>query len=257
MRKRNGPAPQSGGKRFVSYARVSTDEQADTGLSLTTQTARLEAWAVATGHRLVASETDTASGAKDAARRPGLSAALRACKSGVADGLVVVRLDRLGRSTTGVLALLANASKQGWEFVSINEAIDTTTPAGVMFATMLAAFSQYERELNSLRTSAVFSARRTKGLAAGSRIPFGYRLQGAESLMVRRSGDDRALVAYPPEMAVLERMVRLREQGTSYPAITAQLNASGSRNPRTQGPWSQGVVYAILQTRARWARDGG
>jgi hypothetical protein len=93
--------------------------------------------------------------------RPGLKGAVKVMRPG--DKLVVWRLDRLGRSTMGVLDAVKNMEAAGIELVSMTESIDTTTPMGRMFLTICAAFAQMERDLISERTKAGIAAHKARG----------------------------------------------------------------------------------------------
>src|SRR5262245_9972971 len=83
--------------RVVGYVRVSSEQQADSGVSLEAQRAKLEAYALAMELELVAIEVDAGVSAKTL-RRPGFEAALQLLGSGAAEGLLVCKLDRLTRS---------------------------------------------------------------------------------------------------------------------------------------------------------------
>jgi len=93
--------------------------------------------------------------------RPGLKRAVKVMRPG--DKLVVWKLDRLGRSTIGVLDAAEQLAKAGIELVSISEQFDTTTPMGKMFFTIIAAFAQMERDLISERTKAGIAAHKARG----------------------------------------------------------------------------------------------
>src|ERR1700730_10653270 len=82
--------------RVVGYVRVSTDEQADSGLGLAAQRTTVAAEAERRGWTLVAVHEDALSG--KSLDRPGLAAALAAIEAGEAAGIVVAKLDRLSRS---------------------------------------------------------------------------------------------------------------------------------------------------------------
>lgn len=83
--------------RAVGYIRVSTEAQAEEGVSLDAQRAKLEAFAIAADLELVAIREDAGVSAKTLAR-PGLQAALEDLHAGRADALLVAKLDRLTRS---------------------------------------------------------------------------------------------------------------------------------------------------------------
>jgi len=93
--------------------------------------------------------------------RPGLKRAVKVMRPG--DKLVVWRLDRLGRSTMGVLDAVQSMEQAGIKLVSLTESIDTETPMGRMFLTICAAFAQMERDLISERTKAGIAAHRARG----------------------------------------------------------------------------------------------
>ncbi|GAB6852495.1 recombinase family protein [Paraburkholderia kururiensis] len=139
----------------IGYARVSTDEQ---NLAL-----QKDALRRAGCDRLF---TDRGvSGAEFS--RPGLDAALASLTPG--DVLVVWRLDRLGRSISKLIDLIAWLGRNDTGFVSLTEAIDTTTAGGVLMFHMMAALSEFERRLISERTRAGIIAARERGIVMGRR----------------------------------------------------------------------------------------
>ncbi len=117
---------------LLGYARVSTHDQ-----SLELQR---EALAKA-GCRMVFE--DKVSGTR--ADRPGLAKALEMLREG--DTLVVWKLDRLGRSVKQLVDLVGELHKQGVQFKSLTDAIDTGTPSGRFFFHVMASLAEMEREL--------------------------------------------------------------------------------------------------------------
>ena len=83
--------------RLLAYARVSTDEQATTGVSLSAQQDRIESYVRLYGGELIDVVVDAGVSAKTL-RRPGLERVLQQLDEGDADGVVVAKLDRLTRS---------------------------------------------------------------------------------------------------------------------------------------------------------------
>jgi DNA invertase Pin-like site-specific DNA recombinase len=106
---------------------------------------------------------DKASGARD--DRPGLKACLADLRPG--DVLVVWKLDRLGRSLSHLIRIIADLKSQGIGFHSITETIDTTTPQGVLMFNILASLAEYERALITERVNAGLKAARIRGRKGG------------------------------------------------------------------------------------------
>ena len=106
---------------------------------------------------------DHASGASD--DRPGLAAVLDFLKPG--DVLVVLKLDRLGRSLSHLLTILKALKEKQVAFKSLTEGMDTTTTAGEMLFHVFAALAQYERSLIQERVIAGLEAAKKRGRVGG------------------------------------------------------------------------------------------
>src|SRR5215217_5140315 len=126
--------------KIITYVRVSTDEQADSGAGLEAQRAALAAEAERRGWELVQTFEDAGASGKTLTGRPGLLAAVEAVESGRADGLAVAKLDRLSRSLLDFAALMERSRKRGWALVALDLGVDTSTPSGEMLASVLAVF---------------------------------------------------------------------------------------------------------------------
>ena len=138
-------------KMVVGYVRVSTDEQADSGLGLAAQRATVTAEAERRGWTLVAVHEDALSG--KSLDRPGLAAALAAVESSEAGGIVVAKLDRLSRSLKDFALLMERAQKRGWNLVACDLGIDLSIPAGEFMANVMGSAAQWERRIIGLRTA--------------------------------------------------------------------------------------------------------
>lgn len=136
----------------VGYARVSTKEQ-----DLDLQRDALEAAGV---ERLY---WEKVSSRKEA--RPELAKAFDYCREG--DILVVYKLDRLGRSLQELLELVNGLEKRGVGFLSLQEALDTTTPGGRLVFHIFASLAEFERDLIRERTMAGLRAARARGRKGG------------------------------------------------------------------------------------------
>lgn len=152
---------------IIGYTRVSTEEQAHSGLGLEAQKALIEKEALERGWNIVAWYEDAGISGKDIERRPGLQAAITALDNGAAHGIVTAKIDRLSRSVLDAAQLLDHASKKGWKVLSCDLAIDMSTPMGEALAAMMVVFSQLERRLISQRTKDALAAKRARGEQLG------------------------------------------------------------------------------------------
>lgn len=139
----------------VGYARVSTR-----GQSLEVQK---EALAKAGCERIY---EEKASGAASK-KRPALDEMLRFIREG--DVLVITRLDRLGRSVVDLANIAQKLQTQGVGLVVLDQPIDTTTAAGRMTFTMLAAMAEFERELILDRAQEGRNRARKNGVRFGAK----------------------------------------------------------------------------------------
>lgn len=156
------PQKPDGKPLFVAYARVSTEKQADHGVSLDAQTAKFRGFADAKDFRLAKVEWDALSG-KDT-NRPGLQRALAMLERGEAVGLVVHKLDRLTRDVGDFEDLLERYfRKGGFQLLSISDSIDTRTANGRFQLRIQMAMAEWERETIAERTKDALAFARTQG----------------------------------------------------------------------------------------------
>lgn len=137
---------------LIGYARVSTQDQ---NLDL-----QIQALTQAGCQKIF---DDKISGSR--AERPGLAKALEMLREG--DTLVVWKLDRLGRSVKNLVDLVGDLYKQGIQFKSLTDAIDTGTTSGRFFFHVMASLAEMERELTVERTRAGLEVARQLGRKGG------------------------------------------------------------------------------------------
>jgi DNA invertase Pin-like site-specific DNA recombinase len=154
--------------RTVAYLRVSTDKQADRGVSLDAQRAKVAAYAELYDLELVEVVVDASASAKTL-DRPGLARALGMLrKGGEADALLVVKLDRLTRSVRDLGELVERHFAPGKAaLLSVGEQIDTRSAAGRLVLNVLASVSQWEREAIGERTAAAMQHKAACGEFTG------------------------------------------------------------------------------------------
>lgn len=146
--------------RAALYGRVSTFDQEPEN-----QLAELRRYAAARGWTAVEHVDKGVSGAKD--RRPALDTLLIDARRRRFDVLVVWRLDRLGRNLRHLIVLLEELQALGIAFVSLNEGIDATTPAGRLQMHILGAIAEFERARIAERVKAGLQRARAQGKRLG------------------------------------------------------------------------------------------
>lgn len=139
---------------LIGYARVSTERQ-----TLDQQLDELHR----AGVPLDRIYTDKLSGRRD--DRPGLLALLDYAREG--DTVVVIALDRLGRSLSGIIRCLDELTQRGVLIRSLREGIDYSTPTGRMVAGIFASLAEYERTLINERATAAREAAQARGKHTG------------------------------------------------------------------------------------------
>jgi site-specific DNA recombinase len=161
--------------KAIGYVRVSTDMQAEEGVSLEMQEKKIRQYCELNDLDLVEIIEDAGISAKNMKKRPGFLRALQIVLSGEADALVVYKLDRAFRSTLDALEVVKEINKKGRSLHSITERLDTRSAIGEFFLTILAALGQMERKLIGERTSAAMQSMITNGQKVSSEPPYGFR----------------------------------------------------------------------------------
>lgn len=177
------------------YARISTNlEKQD----LDTQLMPLQQYTEQRDWEIYEIYTDEISGSKE--KRPALDRLMKDAHKRKFDCVLVWRFDRFSRSTKQLINSLETFRSLGINFVSYQEAIDTSTPAGQMMYTMISAFAQFERSIIQERVKAGLAKAKAKGKKLGR-----------------------------PELQVDETQIKqLRSDGWSIRKIASELNISKS-----------------------------
>jgi DNA invertase Pin-like site-specific DNA recombinase len=201
--------------RAIGYIRVSTDKQADQGVSLEAQQAKIKAYAQLYDLELVDIVVET--GSAKSLEREGLLKVLGRLQAGDASALVVTKLDRLTRSVADLGKLVDDYFKD-FALLSVSEQIDTRSAAGRLVLNVLASVSQWEREVIGERTSTAMQHMKKAGQYTGGQVPYGFRLE------------DGNLVKDLAEQRVLELVRKYRGQGLTLRTIANVLSEQGIRS---------------------------
>lgn len=214
----------------IGYIRVSTQDQANEGISLAAQRAKITAWCHANDYELAGIFEDAGLSGATMGKRDGLHAAMKAAGKGMA--LVCYSISRLARSTRDMLELADRLERRGADLVSLTEKIDTTSASGRMVFRMLAVLSEFEREQIGERTKMALAHKKAKGEKYGP-VPFGYQDIGGRLIEVRL------------EALAVAKILRMRESGLPYRQIAEQLNTGGITGKRG-GQWHASTVRYVI-----------
>jgi site-specific DNA recombinase len=217
----------------IGYVRVSTDQQADRGVSLEAQAEKIRAMAVVHNAHLLDILVDGGESAKSL-NRPGMARLLAIVDAGEVETVIVAKLDRLTRSVKDLCTLLERFERRSVALISVAESLDTGSAAGRLVLNIMTAVSQWEREAIGERTRDALCHKRSKGERVGN-IPFGSRL----------AADGQHLEPEPGEQAVRSEILRLREEGATLRGIAARLNDQAYRT-RSRTPWRLESVARVL-----------
>jgi site-specific DNA recombinase len=225
--------------RAVAYVRVSTTSQE---LSPDAQKEQVSAYCRLKGFDLVAVlEEVGVSGSVSLSDRP-KGAELLADPSRF-DTIVFAKLDRAFRDTVDCILTVERLTKEGKTVHFLDLGIDTSTPAGHLCLTMMAAFAKFERQRISERTKEALAQAKANGKKIGA-APIGFR----NAVTVEADGTRLNAGVWTPvadELAVVERIRGLRRRGRTLRQIADTLTAEGVPT-RRGGTWAPQTVKKIV-----------
>lgn len=213
--------------RVVGYARVSTREQAEEGISLDDQKAQIRAYCTMRGLDLVeVLEDPGVSGSEALCERNGGRGVLDLVAENAIDGVVAWKLDRLFRDCVDCLSTTRTWDNAGVALHLIDlggQAVDTSSAMGRFFLTVMAGAAELERNQISERTKAAMSYLKGQGVQLGA----------------------PALGTDEGEAETVRRIVALRAGGSSLRAIANTLTVEGYSTKRG-GKWAPETISKVL-----------
>jgi len=224
--------------KAIGYVRVSTDQQADKGVSLEAQTEKVRAMAVVQGTELLDIIVDAGESAKNL-QRPGMAQLLDLVDSRAVDVVIIAKLDRLTRSVADLAELLKRFKKHKVSLVSVADSLDTKSAAGRLVLNIMVSVSEWEREAIGERTRDAMRVKQAKRERVGT-VPFGYHL----------AADGVHLKLDTHEQQIRTRIEHLRTAGLTLRQIAEQLNREGVTTRRGTA-WRHQYIAAVLRGDAR------
>ena len=208
------------GARAGIYIRISTgDRNPDLQLN------ELPEYCERRGWTMVETYEDHMSGAKD--RRPHLDRMLADARRRRFDVIVVWRCDRFARSTSHLLRALEEFQALGLDFVSVQEAVDTSTPAGKLTYTVIEAVNKLERSIIRERVIGGQRAAKRRGVRFGR----------------------------PHRVVNTDKVSKLRKQGQSWREIAAAVGIPKDTLIRASIAPCSGRSRSLRALRSRWRSD--
>lgn len=163
-------APQ---KMAYGYVRVSTEEQADEGYSVSAQKRRLKAFCEAKEWTLVYVFADEGRSARGTKQREEYNRMMSALRTG--DVMLIWKIDRIHRNARNFARMVDELDRRQIDFCSINESWDTSTATGRFAMDLIVRIAQLESEQTGERTSeGLREAARQGKQYLGQRAPYGY-----------------------------------------------------------------------------------
>lgn len=208
-------------RNYISYLRVSTNEQGASGLGIEAQRAAVADYVRRSEGNIVAEFVEVESGGKKA--RPVLVQSIAQCRKEGAT-LLIAKLDRLGRNVAFVSSLM----ESGAEFVAADAPY-----ANKLMIHILSAFAEHEREMISQRTREALQAAKARGVRLG-----------VNGVALARKNQDEARAAAEPLRAAVAQVID--SGGRTLVEIACALNRAGLRT-RQNAAWSPGTVQRLLK----------
>ena len=222
-------------RNVAIYIRVSTEDQAAEGYSISAQKERLEAFCKSQEWTITEYYIEEGQSAKSM-DRPELQRLITDVKGGNLDIVLVYKLDRLTRSVLDLYKLLSLFEAHKVAFKSATELYDTSTAIGRLFITLVAGLAQWERENLAERTRMGLIEMARQGKRPGSGEPYGYTFI------------DGQLVINPAEAAIIRKIYDMYCRGYGIRKIIAWLNNPASPIHSKSGkPWYDSTVSYILR----------
>jgi putative DNA-invertase from lambdoid prophage Rac len=217
--------------QVFGYVRVSTDTQAEEGVSLDAQQTVITGWAMTKGWSVTEFFVEAAvSGSVPLADRPEGKRLLEALRPG--DVVITAKMDRMFRSSRDALNTLEDIKDQGVALHMIDLGGDViNNGVSKLVFTILAAVAENERDRIRERIRDAKQHQKSLGIFSGGRRPFGYDIVELPGGRTENGKPLKNLVPNTAEQATLAQMRKMRAKGATYREIGAAV--PGMSDPKT------------------------
>lgn len=228
--------------KTYGYGRASTDGQT---ITIDAQQEKVKAYCLAKGLLFSGFIDDPAtSSRKPLVEREGGKRLVELIRKGEVKAVVVAKLDRAWRSVVECLTVMDEWCKIGVAVHILDLGVDTSTPQGRFFLTVLAAFAEMERSLISERTSTALQHAQANGKIVSSSCPYGY-MPDANGPRHPVSGKYTKMIKQEKEQAIILEIEKMHEIGLKATEISKELNTTGYRQ-RNGKTWIRQSVEKLI-----------
>ncbi len=175
--------------------------------------------------------------------RDGFQKMMRKIEQGKITKVLVYRLDRISRSLADFVTILSTFKEYGVEFVSTQEAFDTSSPYGELIVKILAVFAEFERQSIIARVTQAYEHRSEMGFYMGGRRPYGFDLEP----VVINHVQTKKLRPIPDEIAQIQYIFdTYAAENVSLGKLLKNLIENGIK-PFSGGGWTTAKLSTILK----------
>ncbi|UCH72049.1 MAG: recombinase family protein [Thermoplasmatales archaeon] len=214
------------------YTRVSTEDQAKEGFSLDAQLDKLRSYCKARDWEIGGEYVDDGYSGRNV-KRPAYSRMMAEMSEW--DMLLVIKMDRIHRNSKNFMLMMEHLKKEGKEFVSMTESLDTSTAMGRFVMDIIQRIAQLESEQIGERVYVGMEQKaRTAGGVLGFNIPYGYDYSNGK------------LVVIENEARIIKNIYSWYKDGKSMGKIANMLN--NTKTPTKKGGfWAKKTISKILK----------
>ena len=219
--------------KAVAYIRVSTEDQANKGVSLSAQEEKIRSYALVYDLEITELIKDAGFSAKNM-NRPGIKNLISLMQKKTIEAVIVSKLDRLTRNIKDLSEIVELSNKKGIVLISVGEHLDSESAAGRMIVNMIGVIANWEREVIGERTATSLRFKRDSGLRYNAEPLYGFRHNG------------KKLEKVEDELEIIESISLLYQKGISYTRIASRLNRM-RKHTRSGGKWYAQQVKRVIQ----------
>jgi len=215
------------------YTRVSTEDQAKEGFSLDAQLDKLRSYCKARDWEIGGEYIDDGYSGRYIKHRPAYNKMMQEMDKW--DALLVIKMDRIHRNSKNFMQMMEDLQKQGKEFVSMTESLDTGTAMGRFVMDIIQRIAQLESEQIGERVYIGMEQKaRTKGGMLGFNIPYGYDYI------------DNKLILNEDESKNVKEIFNLYLDNCSMKKIAEQLNRNNIPTKNNK-KWASQTIATMLK----------